>query len=88
MHLAFTRVGELLRGEGLPVDEEQARALLGALGATDGRRSRQGIRLYRAARAEQDRAAADAGPPGWWLRSGYVGQVGDIAPLRAAGPGG
>ena len=35
MHLAATRVGELLRGEGLPVDEKQARALLAALGATD-----------------------------------------------------
>jgi len=44
MHLAATRVGELLRGEGLPVDEKQARALLAALGATD-RETGQGIRL-------------------------------------------
>ena len=32
-----TRVGELLRGEALPVNEQQARALLTALGATDGK---------------------------------------------------
>ena len=35
--MAATRVGELLRGEGLPVNEKQARALLSALGATDGK---------------------------------------------------
>jgi hypothetical protein len=84
MHLAATRVGELLRGEGLPVDEEQARALLAALGATDGE-IRKGVRLYRAARAELDQAVQAAGPPGWWLRSGYVRLVGDIAPLQLLG---
>ena len=67
MHLAFARVGELLRSE-LPVDEEQARALLKALGAEDGKEADRGIALYgKAARAERDRAA-DAGPPAWWLR--------------------
>ena len=35
VHLSFNRVGELLRGEGLPVNEGRARALLAALGATD-----------------------------------------------------
>jgi hypothetical protein len=84
MHLAATRVGELLRGEGLPVDEEQSRALLAALGAADGE-TRKGVRLYRAARAELDQAAQAEGSPGWWLRSGYVRLVGDIAPLRLLG---
>ncbi len=75
MHLAFARVGELLRTE-LPVDEEQARALLKALGEEDGSEVERGIRLYgKAARAERDRAAADTGPSAWWLRSGYIGQV-------------
>jgi hypothetical protein len=85
MHLAFVRVGELLRTE-LPVDEEQARALLKALGEEDGSEVERGIRLYgKAARAERDRAAADTGPSAWWLRSGYIGQVGDIAPLELLG---
>ena len=84
MHVAATRVGELLRGEGLPVNEQQARALLTALGATDGK-IRQGVRLYLGARAERDRTARAAGPPGWWQRSGYIGLVGDIAPLHLLG---
>jgi hypothetical protein len=87
MHLAFARVGELLRSE-LPADEEQAQALLRALGAEDGNEIDRGIRLYgKAARAERGRPA-DAGPPSWWLRSGYVGQVGDIAPLELPGRNG
>ena len=68
MPLAATRVGELLRGEALPADKEQAQALLAALGATGG-----GIRLYEAARAGRDRAAQAAGPPGWWDQPGYQG---------------
>ena len=60
---------------------EQARALLAALGATDPERGR-GVRLYRAARAEQDQAKRDTGQPAWWLRSKYVEQVDDIAPLE------
>ena len=83
MPLAATRVGELLRGEALPADKEQAQALLAALGATDGE-IRRGIRLYEAARSERDQAAWAAGAPGWWLRSGYVRVVGDIAPRAAA----
>jgi tetratricopeptide (TPR) repeat protein len=79
-----TRVNDLLRGLALPADEEQARTLLGALGTVGGETDR-GVRLYRAARAERDRSAAGAGPPGWWLRSGYAGTVGDIAPLRLLG---
>jgi hypothetical protein len=87
MHLAFARVGELLRSE-LPVDEEQARALLKALGAEDGNEVDRGIALYgKAARAERGRLA-DAGPPTWWLRSWYAGQVGDIAPLQLLDRGG
>ena len=74
MHLAFNQVGELLRGERLPVDEEQARNLLGALGATDPEAGR-GVRLYKAALAERDQARRDAGQPDWWLRSGYADQV-------------
>ena len=42
----------------------------------------RGVRLYKAARAERDQATRDAGQPGWWLRSGYVEQVRDIAPLQ------
>jgi hypothetical protein len=83
MHLAFSQVGELLRGERLPVDERQARDLLGALGATDQEIDR-GVRLYKAACARWDRTDGDA-VPGWWRRSGYVGQVGDIAPLELLG---
>ena len=81
MHLAFNQVGELLRGERLPVDEEQARALLAALGATDPESGR-GVRLYRAARAEQDQAKRDTGQPGWWLRSNYVELVHESAPRQ------
>src|SRR5205823_4684481 len=54
-----SRVGELLRGLALPADEDQARALLGALGAVGAELDR-GIRRYRAARAEQDQAARRA----------------------------
>ena len=79
-----TRINDLLRGRALPADEEQARALLKALGAID-RETAQGVRLYKAARAEHDQAARAAGPPGWWLRSGYVRLVGDIAPLQLLG---
>lgn len=79
-----TRVGELLRGLALPVNEAQAWDLLRALGAVDPE-IRKGIRLYKAARAERDGAVRDAGPAAWWLRSGYVGQVGDIAPLQLLG---
>jgi hypothetical protein len=79
-----TRINELLRGLELPVDEQQARALLAALGATDGE-IRWGIRLYKAALVERDRARRGTGQPDWWLRSGYVGQVGDIAPLQLLG---
>jgi hypothetical protein len=64
MHLAATRVGELLRGEGLPIGEVQARALLVALGATDGE-IRKGSRLYKVACGEHGQAAQAAGPPGW-----------------------
>jgi hypothetical protein len=79
-----TRVNDLLRGRALPADEKQARTLLSALGAV-GTEVRHGLRLYRAARAERDQAARDVGLPGWWLRSGYIGIVGDIAPLQLLG---
>lgn len=79
-----TRINDLLRGRALPADEEQAQALLKALGTID-RETVQGVRLYKAARAEHDQAARAAGPPGWWLRSGYVRLVGDIAPLQLLG---
>src|SRR5690348_10053725 len=76
-----SRVGELLRGLALPADEAQARDLLAALGAV-GAEVDRGVRRYKAARAEQDQAAREAGRPGWWQRCGYLEQIGDIAPLQ------
>ncbi|MEU7960771.1 tetratricopeptide repeat protein, partial [Micromonospora humida] len=74
-----TRIGEMLRGLSRPADEAQARDLLTALGAVGGEVER-GLGKYRAACAEhadQDRVVRH---PDWWLRSGYVQQVGDIVP--------
>ena len=68
----FGRVGELLRGEGLPADERQARDLLEALGAV-GAEVDKGVGLYKKARD---------GRPGWRLPPGYADQVRDIAPSR------
>lgn len=49
MHLSQpSRVGQMLRGEALPTDEAQARALLGSLGAV-GAEVDRGVRLYRKA---------------------------------------
>jgi tetratricopeptide (TPR) repeat protein len=79
-----SRVSKLLRGPGLPADDKQARDLLAALGATD-TEIRRGMRLYKAAQAGHDQVARDAGQPGWWRWSGYVGQVSDIAPLQLLG---
>ena len=79
-----SRVGEMLRGLALPADEKQARDLLGALGAV-GPEVERGARLYEAARAGRVLAARGAGRPGWWLRCGYLEQIGDIAPLRLLG---
>jgi hypothetical protein len=76
-----SRVGELLRGLALPDGQKQARTLLEALGAV-GAEVDRGIRRFQAARAEQDQAARGADRPDWWLRSGYIQQVGDIAPLH------
>lgn len=81
-----TRVNDMLRGLAFPADVAQARALLGALSAEADR----GIRLYKAARAEHEQAAhrqgaREADRPDWWLRSGYVEQVADVAPPAAAG---
>ncbi|WP_345542111.1 hypothetical protein [Phytohabitans rumicis] len=76
-----TRIGEMLRGLALPADTEQARALLEAMGAV-GDEVGRGVRLYDAAHAERGQQILGADRPGWWLRSGYVEQVGDIAPLR------
>src|SRR5436305_2100934 len=73
-----SRVGELLRGQALPADQAQARALLHALGAVEAEVDR-GVRLYQAALADQRHAARLAPRPDWWLRSGYVEQIGDIA---------
>ncbi|WP_330186355.1 hypothetical protein KZZ52_16475 [Dactylosporangium sp. AC04546] len=70
-----SRVGAMLRGEALPADEPQARRLLEALGAV-GAEVERGVRLYHQARAEERPA------PEWWWRSGYLEQVGDIAPAR------
>ncbi len=81
---ARTRVNDLLRGLSLPAHENQARDLLVALGATDPETER-GVRLYKAAHAEQNQAKRDAGQPDWWLRSGYVWQIGHIAPLHLLG---
>ncbi|MFC8845794.1 hypothetical protein [Micromonospora sp. NPDC057141] len=72
----------MLRGLGQPADEAQARNLLLALGADDDQVVR-GVRKYRAVRAgqvEQDQAERGMRRPDWWRRSGYVKQVGDIAP--------
>jgi hypothetical protein len=77
-------VGQVLRGERLPAAEKDARALLEALW-TAGKETEKGAGLYRAALAEHRQAARATGPPGWWLRSGYVSLVGDIAPLRLLG---
>ena len=76
-----TRVGQMLRGVALPDTEAQARDLLEALGAV-GAEVDRGVRLYRAARAEQDQGERDTKRPGWWLRSGYVEQIADLAPLQ------
>ena len=79
-----TRVNDMLRGLALPADQKQARALLEALGAVDKEVDR-GIGLYKTARTEYEQAkqaARGVDHPGWWLRSGYVEQVGDIAPLE------
>ena len=81
MQFSFNRVGELLRGEGLPVDEKQARALLDALGAV-GSEIDRGVRLYRDARAEHDQEKQAAGPSGWWQLSAYIELVRDIAPAQ------
>ena len=82
MHLAFNRVGELLRGEGLPVDEDRPETFWAP--ATDPEAGR-GVGLYLAARAERDQARRDVGQPDWWLRSGYTDQVRDIAPPQLLG---
>ncbi|MFF5288388.1 hypothetical protein [Paractinoplanes globisporus] len=71
-----TRVSDLLRGLSTPSDVRQARELLEALGAVGGEVDR-GLGLFERAIAEPGRAASR---PGWWLRSGYVEQVADIAP--------
>lgn len=71
-----TQISEMLRGVGLPDDEDQARDLLRALGAA-GVEVDRGLRRYRAARAAQvQEERADR-----WLRFSYVQQVGDTAPL-------
>lgn len=78
------RVSEMLRGRGWPADEDQARDLLTALGA-DSDQVDRGLRTYRAARAEQANqhlAGRATRPPDWWQRSGYIDQVGDIAPTQ------
>jgi len=85
MNLSKNQVGVLLRGERLPVDEAQARALLGALGALDSETER-GVRLYKggARLAGSGGGATRAGRAGG-LRSGYAAQIGDIAPLKLLG---
>jgi Domain of unknown function (DUF4158) len=85
MHLAFGRVGELLRSE-LPVDEEQARALLRALGAEDGNEVNRGIRLYKAARAERGPDGAGCGAAG--LVAAPPGHGGAAALRGDGGPSG
>jgi hypothetical protein len=81
MHLSQPgRVGGLLRGEAWPANADQARALLEALGAV-GTEVDQGIRRYIAACAERDNTQRQR-TPSWWWRSGYIDQVGDIAPLQ------
>ncbi|BBH70746.1 hypothetical protein ACTI_74310 [Actinoplanes sp. OR16] len=81
-----TRVNDMLRGLALPADGAQARALLEALGALSAEADR-GVRLYETARAEREQATRrrserEADRPDWWLRSGYLEQVADIAPLK------
>jgi hypothetical protein len=75
-----TRVNDMLRARSWPADEAQARALVEALGAV-GAEVERGMRLYRRACKERDQRLLDEQRPGWWLRSGYVAQVGDIAPI-------
>ncbi|MFC7279833.1 tetratricopeptide repeat protein, partial [Paractinoplanes rhizophilus] len=80
-----SRISQMLRGQGWPADEGQARALLTALmgPAYDAAEVERGLRKYRAAcaeRANQNHIGRDEPRPGWWLRSGYVDQIGDIAP--------
>ena len=74
-----TRVNDILRGRGWPANDAQARGLLDALGAV-GAEVDRGVRLYRAACAERDRAA-DHQAPGWWSRSGYPAWVAERAPI-------
>jgi hypothetical protein len=76
-----SRVGQMLRGLALPADAGQARTLLEALGAV-GKEIDQGVRLYEAARVEHAQGARGVDRSDWWLRSGYVEQIGDIAPLQ------
>ena len=72
-----TRVNRLLRGGGLPVDDQQLEHLVRALGGSD-EDVRTGWRLYAAIRASRkNRGWSDAQ---WWSRSGYVDQVRQIAP--------
>ena len=75
LDIEFGRVGELMRGDGLPVDEQQARALLEALGAV-GSEVDRGVGLYKDARD---------GRPTWKLPPGYANQVRDIAPGQLLG---
>jgi hypothetical protein len=64
-----TRIGEMLRGLGLSVDDDQARELLLALGAEKGAEVDRGLRRYRAARDEQ----AQAQRPDWWSHQDVLG---------------
>ncbi len=75
------RVGEILRGMAWPADDAQAEALLVALGAV-GPEVERGMRLYRSARIERDQTVRREESSAWWLRSGYIEQVADIAPLE------
>jgi tetratricopeptide (TPR) repeat protein len=78
VRLGAPRVGQLLRGPRLPVDERQLRQLIRALGGSD-EDIQKGVRLYGRARAAVE--AVGRADVRWWRRSGYVDQIRQIAPV-------
>ncbi|MDQ7909042.1 hypothetical protein RB614_31415 [Phytohabitans sp. ZYX-F-186] len=74
-----TRVNEILRGRGWPADDDQARALLDALGAV-GSEVDQGMRLFGAAQRNRPAQVRSSTDSVWWRHSGYIDQLRDMAP--------
>ncbi|MFG2313006.1 hypothetical protein ACGFS9_30700 [Streptomyces sp. NPDC048566] len=85
MNLAHTRVGALLRGEGLPVDRKQLGALVEALGGGDDEIA-EAQKLYAEAQKEHTtRTAVRRRLKRWRQRSGWLEQVRAIAPAEGLG---